>query len=143
MKPLRTVLDTNVLVSALLFPAGSGSWLRGTLRSKAILPLVSRETASELISVLCYPKFSLTRDEREDLLADYLPYCEPVMVEEPVSLPDCRDPFDRPFLALAIAGGADALVTGDADLLALAPEFAVPIVTPDAFRERLRRDSSP
>lgn len=139
MRPLRTVLDTNVLVSALLFPEGSTNWLRRMWRSKTILPLVSRETASELVRVLGYPKFSLARHEREDLLADYLPYCEPVMVEEPLSLPDCRDPFDRPFLALALAGEADALVIGDADLLALAPDFAVPIITPGALKERLSR----
>ncbi len=137
MRPLRTVLDTNVLVSALLFPEGSTSWLRRTWRSRTILPLVSRETASELVRVLGYPKFSLTRHERDDLLADYLPFCEPVVVEEPLPLPDCRDPFDRPFLALSVAGQADALVTGDADLLALAPDFAVPIVTPNALKERL------
>ena len=139
MRPLRTVLDTNVLVSALLFPEGSTSWLRRMWRSRAILPLVSRETAWELIRVLGYPKFSLTRHEREDLLADYLPYCESVVVEEPLSLPDCRDPFDRPFLALSVAGEADALVTGDADLLALAPDFAVPIVTPSALKEGVSR----
>ena len=141
MTPLRAVLDTNVLVSALLFPAGSATWLRKMWRSRAIVPLVSRETASELIRVLGYPKFDLTRDEQEDLLADHLPYCESVVVEEPLTLPDCRDPFDRPFLALAVAGEADALVTGDADLLALASGFAVPILTPDAFRGRLRRDA--
>ena len=135
----KTVLDTNVLVSALLFPEGSASWLRRMWRSRTILPLVSRETASELVRVLGYPKFSLTRHEREDLLADYLPYCEPVVVEEPLSLPDCRDPFDRPFLALALAGEADVLVTGDADLLTLAPDFAVPIITLRALKERLSR----
>ena len=139
MRPLRTVLDTNVLVSALLFPEGSASWLRRMWRSGAVVPLVSRETASELVRVLGYPKFSLTRDEREDLLADYLPYCEPVVVEEPLPLPDCRDPFDRPFLALAVSGQADALVTSDADLLALAPDFAVPIMTPSELKERLSR----
>ena len=139
MTPLRAVLDTNVLVSALLFPAGSASWLRRMWRSRAVVPLVSRETASELIRVLGYPKFNLTRDEQEDLLADYLPYCEPVVVEEPLTLPDCRDPFDRPFLALAVAGAADVLVTGDADLLALAPDFAVPTMTPTALKERVRR----
>ena len=139
MKPIRTVLDTNVLVSALLFPQGSMSWLRATWRSRAVLPLVSRDTASELIRVLAYPKFRLTGREREDLLADYLPYCESVAVEGPLLLPDCRDPFDRPFLALALAGKADALVTGDSDLLALSPAFAVPILTPRALKERLPR----
>lgn len=141
MTPVRAVLDTNVLVSALLFPTGSASWLRKMWRSGAVVPLVSRETASELIRVLGYPKFNLARDEQEDLLADYLPYCEPIVVEEPLALPDCRDPFDRPFLALAVAGGADVLVTGDADLLALARDFAVAIITPTALKERIRRQS--
>ena len=138
MKPVRTVLDTNVLVSALLFPKGTVSWLRDAWRSRVIVPLASRETVSELLRVLGYPKFGLTDREREDLLADYLPYCESVLVDEPQALPDCRDPFDRPFLALAVAGEADAFVTGDADLLALASAFAVPILTPRSLREHLR-----
>ena len=54
----------------------------------------------------------------------------------PPPVPECRDPFNRPFLELALAGGADALVTGDADLLALADLFAVPILTPAALRKR-------
>jgi len=140
MTPLRAVLDTNVLVSALLFPTGTASWLRKMWRSGAVVALVSRETASELIRVLGYPKFNLTRDEQEDLLADYLPYCEPVVVEEPLTLPDCRDSFDRPFLALVVAGDADVLVTGDADLLALANDFAIPVMTPTALKERLARE---
>ena len=49
----------------------------------------------------------------------------------------CRDPFDRPFLELALAGRADALVTGDADILALAEAFSVPILSPAAFQQRL------
>ena len=52
-------------------------------------------------------------------------------------MPNPRDPNDRPFLELAIAGNADALVTGDNDLLALAPDFPVPIITPRELMERL------
>ena len=139
MKPIRTVLDTNVLVSALLFPSGTLSWLRDMWQSGPVLPLASRETVTELIRVLLYPRFGLTDREREDLLADYLPYCESVVVAGHLPLPACRDPFDRPFLALAIAGEADVLVTGDADLLALASDFAVPILTPRALAERFRQ----
>lgn len=129
-RPLRWVLDTNVLVSALLFPAGSLTWTRDAWRSGAIVPLASRETTTELIRVLCYPRFGLTPREREDLLADYLPYCESITVSKPPPVPDCRDPFDRPFLELAVAGKADALVTGDKDLHSLAPTFTIPILTP-------------
>jgi len=74
-RPPRWVLDTNVLVSALLFPAGRLTWIRDAWRSGAIVPLASRETTTELIRVLCHPRFGLTPREREDLLADYLPHC--------------------------------------------------------------------
>ena len=48
----RLVLDTNVLVSALLFPTGSLSWLRHAWHSEAIIPLASHDTTVELIRVL-------------------------------------------------------------------------------------------
>ena len=141
MTPPRPVLDTNVLLSALLFHAGALSWLRQAWRSEAIRPLASRDTTAELIRVLSYPKFRLADDEREDLLGDYLPWCETVTVPNPVEVPECRDPFDRPFLALALAASADALVTGDKDLLGLAEVFSVPILTPTAFRNRMGNPS--
>lgn len=133
----RVVLDTNVLLSALLFQSGTLTWLRRGWQSDAVRPLVSHDTASELIRVLSYPKFALSPDDRESLLADYLPWCETVVVPDRLPLPDCRDPFDRPFLALALAGKADGLVTGDGDLLALAPTFPIPILTPAAFRRHI------
>ena len=137
MTPPRVVLDTNVLVSALLFPRSSLSWLRIAWQSGAIVPLAGGETTRELLRVLCYPKFRLTEVEREDALADYLPWCETMTVGAEVAVPDCRDPFDRPFLALALSGRADALVTGDGDLLALAPVFPVSILTPAALKRLL------
>ena len=130
MRPARWVLDTNVLLSALLFPSGRLTWLRDAWRTGTIVPLASRETTTELIRVFCYPKFGLAPREREDLLADYLPHCESVIVSNAPPVPDCRDPFDRPFLELALAGRADALVTGDKDLLALAASFPIPVLTP-------------
>lgn len=138
MKPPRIVLDTNVLLSTLLFHAGALSWLRLAWQSEAIHPLASHDTTTELIRVLSYPKFKLTSDEREDLLGDYLPWCETVTVPNKIKLPDCRDPFDRPFLALALTAKADALITGGKDLLALSHLFAVPILTPAVFRDRMQ-----
>lgn len=86
-----------------------------------ILPLVSAPTVKELARVLAYPKFRLSAADREELLADYLPYAEVVRTEgivpERSPLPRCRDPLDDMFLELAQAGHADALVTGDKDLL--------------------------
>ncbi len=139
----RLVLDTNVLLSALLFQAGSLAWLRHAWQSDAIRPLASRETTEELIRVLAYPRFELTDEDREDLLGDYLPWCETAVVPGSTEVPDCRDPSDRPFLALALVAKADVLITGDKDLLVLTSTFSVPILTPAALRERIsdRTDS--
>ena len=87
--------------------------------------------------MLAYPKFCLTDYEREELLSDYLPWCETVTVAEPPSVPEYRDPYDRPFLEPALAGQADALVTGDEDILALSSDFSVPILTPKRLEGRL------
>lgn len=134
----RLVLDTNVLLSALLFRSASMTWLRTAWQSEVILPLASRDTASELLRVLSYPKFGLTAPDRDDLLADYLPWCETVTIPNPPPVtPECRDPFDQPFLVLALAGSADALVTGDRDLLTLANSFAIPILTPAEMKAQL------
>ncbi len=141
MTPPRLVLDTNVLVSALLFPSGRVSWLRHAWGADRIRPLAGRETTAELIRVLGYPKFRLSDTDRQDLLEDYLPFCETVTVPDPPPVvPECRDPFDRAFLELAVAGRADALVTGDADLQALSSDIAVPILTPAGLKRQLQDD---
>ena len=64
----------------------------------------------------------------------YRPWCEMVTIADPPDVPECRDPRDRPFLELAVAAEADALVTGDGDLLALVPVFHIPIITPVQLR---------
>jgi putative PIN family toxin of toxin-antitoxin system len=141
---VRAVLDTNVVVSALVFSSGRTAWLREAWQSGAVRPLVSRAVVAELLRVLEYPKFGLDREEREILLGDYLPACEVVRVSRKSrALPECRDPDDRAFLELALAGKADWLVTGDGDLLALARKFPVPIVSPEQFRVALSTASEP
>ena len=137
---LRVVLDTNILVSALVFRTGNPSRLRAAWQAERIRPLISTDTVAELIRVLAYPKFRLSDLEREELLADYLPWCESIGVPATLPVPDVRDPDDRMFLRLALAGQADALVTGDKDLLTLDDPFPIPIVTPTALQSRLNQD---
>lgn len=127
----RWVLDTNVVLSALVRPGGITGRLRLAWQDGLYLPLASRTTAAELIRVLAYPKFKLTPDQQHDLLADYLPWAETVRM--PATLPKtpaCRDSDDLPFLQLAVASRADALVTGDADLLVLKRLPRATILTP-------------
>lgn len=140
MPPLRIVLDNNVVVSTLLFSHGALSWLSPAWRTAQFVPLASLETLAELRRVLDYRKFALSYDDQVFNMNYYRPWCEIVTITEPQEVPDCRDPRDRPFLELALYAQADALVTGDGDLLELAPMFAVPIITPSALRTLLQLD---
>jgi putative PIN family toxin of toxin-antitoxin system len=115
----RVVFDTGAVVSALVFANGRLAWLRRHWREGGCVPLISRATASELTRVLAYPKFRLLAEERRELMADYLPYCEVVEVRKACKVV-CRDAKDQMLLDLAQSGRADFLITGDDDLLALA-----------------------
>lgn len=130
----RVVLDTNVVLSALVFTHGRSVTLREAWQGGRCEPLVSKATVNELIRVLGYPKFKLVADEQRELLADYLPYCRTVTIPAKAPrTPPCRDPFDLPFLQLAIVGKAEVLVTGDQDLLGIEGKLACPIVTLEGF----------
>jgi len=133
--PPRVVLDTNVVLSALVFRGGPAGRVRAGWQSGRFVPLASTATAQELMRVLGYPKFRLSADEQEELLADVMPWVEVVRIPDPPpATPACRDPFDRPFLHLALAGRAQALVSGDRDLLALAGSPGLcPVLGIDAF----------
>ena len=136
--PPRVVLDTNVVLSALVFVHGRIAPLRQVWQHARCRPLVSRATAEELIRALAYPKFKLSADEQQELLADYLPYCATLRIPaKPPRTPPCRDPFDLWFLQLAVVEKADYLVTGDRDLLSLAGKMTCPVITADQFLNRL------
>jgi putative PIN family toxin of toxin-antitoxin system len=139
MMPPRVVIDTNCLVSALIFSRSRFAWLRHAWQTRRIIPLVSRDTAHELLRVLAYPKFKLTRQEQDALLAECLPYTEAVRVDQtPSGLPSIRNADDIIFLVVATVGSADALVSGDGHLLAVKDHFHIPILTPAQFEEWLQ-----
>jgi putative PIN family toxin of toxin-antitoxin system len=132
------VFDTNVVVSSLVFGRNL-HWLRRAWVTGAVIPVVCRETAAELVRVLGYPKFRLDAGEQETLLGDYLPFAE--VAHLPAQLTDvplaCRDRDDVVFLHLMIVSRADFLVSGDGDLAAF--EATYPIVSPATLRQRLER----
>lgn len=136
MKPApRVVLDTNVVLSALLFRSGPAARVRAAWQADGFVPLASAATARELVRVLAYPKFKLSAREQEDLLADYMPWVRVVQIPDPFpAVPACRDPLDIAFLHLAVAGKAHVLVSGDKNLLALAGARGLcPVLGIDAF----------
>lgn len=135
----RVVLDTNIVLSALLFNAGRLAWVRHAWQHQQLQPLVCRDTANELLRALAYPKFKLSAQEQKDLLGDFLPYAEVITLPTPwPDLPACRDEKDQVFLVLAHAGKADALITGDTDILAMRDVFPGRILTADELATQIR-----
>lgn len=130
----RVVIDTNVVLSALIF-GGRLSRLRRLWSCGDVTPLICRETTTEFLRVLAYPKFRLNKREQEALREEFLPYCEVVKLpEHPVDLPvSCRDRDDMVFLALSVFAQADYLISGDRDLAALRANAPVAIVSPAEF----------
>ena len=133
---MRVVFDTNAIVSALLF-RGTASWLVGHWQNDEVTPIVSRETARELLRVLAYPKFGLSPAQAEAVATRYLRHAERVeCAGEDVTLPLCRDPKDQMFIRLAGTGQADLLVSGDKDLLDLRGATPFVIETLTEYRRR-------
>ena len=138
---MRVVVDTNVVVSALLFGASvPGSAFVRVLDRGTIL--TSRSFVRELDDVLRRAKFDqyLSREDRDRFLEALIRESELVDISETVKA--CRDPEDDRILELAVNGSADFVITGDADLLAMDPFRGTRIVTPADFlhqNERLRK----
>jgi putative PIN family toxin of toxin-antitoxin system len=129
---IRVVLDTNVVVSALLFKT-TLSKVIDLWQAGAIIPAISKDTFQELRAVLEYPKFALTQDEiRAVLEQEILPFFEVIDIAEEVK-GICRDPADDKFLSCALSAGADYLVSGDKVLTDLRQHKTVKIITPAEF----------
>jgi putative PIN family toxin of toxin-antitoxin system len=132
MNETRTVLDTGVVVSALLLPrsvprqAFEAAAARGKL-------LVSIATVAELDEVLRRPKFNkyLTEEMRLEFLAALVKEAEQVEVTEVIT--SCRDAKDNMILEVAVSGRASHILSGDRDLLTLHPFRGIDVVTPQAF----------
>lgn len=134
---MRVVLDTNTVVSALLFPKGRLCWLPARWTTGRVLPLISSETARELIRVLAYLKFALTPAHIQAVLAAYLPFSEtPDRQQVSHAARVCRDSDDQIFVVLAFDGRADVLVSGDKALLEMRSVVPFTIEAPAEFRRR-------
>jgi uncharacterized protein len=131
-KIIRVVLDTNVLISGLLFK-GKLARIVGLWQKGKIVPIISKETFEELRTVLEYPKFSLSRVEIKSLIEhEILLYFEVVNVSKHVK-GACRDPGDDKFISCAISANADGIVTGDKDLSDMKKYRAVRIIHASDF----------
>ena len=137
---IRAVLDTNVVISALLF-SGTPSQLVSAWQSSLVRPVVSAAILDEYIRVLAYPKFKLASAEiRAVIEEELLPFIETVTVT-PSAVPTLRDADDAKFIACATTAGVRWLVSGDDDLLSLRRVKSVEIVSITTFLQHLRQRS--
>ena len=133
---IRVVLDTNTLISALLF-SGTASRLAPLWQSRRITVLVSKEILQEYLRVLAYPKFQLGDHEIRALVEEeLLPFAETIRVRRRLAVVR-RDPEDDKFLECAVAGRAEYLVTGDRDLREFGSYRGITILTVGEFLERM------
>ena len=123
---MRVVFDTNILVSALVFPGGHGDAALRRIIAGTDQLMTSRAILDELLEVLSR-KFA--RDA-EELAHVAVFFSELALVVTPKRrLRVVRDDSDNRILECAIAGRADAIVTGDKALLALKNFRGIPVVT--------------
>jgi putative PIN family toxin of toxin-antitoxin system len=136
MATLRVVLDTNVLLSGIAYPASVPGKILAAWRHGSVEVLVSDYILDELRRVLprLAHRHGLSASEIDDLV-DALSIEAEVIEPATGSTSDLRDPKDEDVLGTLIAGlqtsAADYLITGDKDLLALADRH--PILSPADF----------
>ncbi len=136
---MRVVVDTNILVRAVIQPHGTVGPVLLRLRRGDYTLLYAQPLLEELVDVLNRPricdKYRITAQDIQTIVGLILLRGEAVSPHAPIAA--CRDPRDDKFLAVAVAGRADALVSGDEDLLVLHPFEGIPIVSPAVFLQML------
>jgi len=138
---MRVVVDTNILVRAVIKPAGTVGPVLQRLRNSGYTLLYSEALLAELADVLNRPrirhKYHLEDEDIATVLALILLRGEAVTPARRINA--CRDAKDNYILEAAITGRADAIVSGDQDLLVLNPFEGIPIIGPSAFLAAVER----
>lgn len=135
---MRIVLDTNVVVSAMLSGSGAPYVAMQLVLQGAVILLADSRILAEYDEMTARPQFGFDENERRTLLDVLAQVAEPVIATPlRVSLPD---PDDRVFVEVAIAGDADAIVTGNSrHFIPKKGELGVAVLTPRQLVDRLRR----
>ena len=134
MKAERLVLDTHVWIAALLSPTGTARQLVTAVFDHGLDILMSEATFAELVSRLERPQFDRYRDpEAWNTFLSELVEIALWHEDAGTAIGVCRDADDDKFLALTVTGQADAILSGDRDLLELGTHEGIPILTPAQF----------
>jgi putative PIN family toxin of toxin-antitoxin system len=136
---MHAVIDTGVLVSALIKPGGATGEVLYALRDGRLTVIYSTDTLVEIIDVLGRPafraKYHIMPEDITALVNLIRLRGELVTPQKKISA--CRDPKDNKFLEATLAGEADCIVSGDADLFALTPFEDIPILRPAEILAKL------
>lgn len=129
---LRIVLDTNVIVSAIISPYGAPRQIFEAWRQHRFDLLISEAIIAEVARVLRYPRlqenFRLVEADIQIVLDSLLN--DAYLLEDLYEVRRSRDPDDNVFLACALEGKADYLVSGDAHLLEIKYYYGTQIINP-------------
>ena len=138
---MKFFLDSNVLVSGIVFPGAEEWLLRATFRGEHTF-VISEDVKRETLQVM-KEKFPGLRGEAEEALAVIRVEMVPAKVyaNRLRSFPRLRDPTDAHILAAAVSSACDAVVTGDRDLLVLGVVEGVRIIRPSEARRLITRST--
>jgi len=135
----RVIVDTNILIRAVIMPSGTVGPVITRLRDGDYTLVYSAPLIDEVLEKLTLPrireKYHLNDQDIDDLLALIALRGELVTPTRKVKI--CRDPQDDMFIEAALAGNAEVVVTGDEDLLTLMEFETVRFITPRLFLARL------
>ena len=136
---IRAVVDTNVLVSGIISAHGAPRQIVNAWHQRQFTLLTSALIVAEVTRVLHYPHLQTTYQlsEEDILLARDALLNDALVLEDLYQVTRSRDPKDDIFLACALEGHADYLVSGDAHLLGIKYYHGAQIVTPRQFLDLL------
>jgi len=121
---MKAVLDTNAWLDWLVFDDPSARELGRAAEAGGIVLLATESTRAEWLAVIARPRFGLDQAARAAIADRYDRHAMLIDPDRasplPARVPECRDPDDRKFVELALAAGADFLITRDKALLKLA-----------------------
>ncbi|SEL29870.1 putative toxin-antitoxin system toxin component, PIN family [Parapedobacter koreensis] len=126
------VFDTNTLISAVFNEHSQSGLALKKARTIGTL-LVSDEIISEYLIVFARDKFNkwLSLETRIEFIENIIANALPIQIVERIQ--ECRDPKDDKYLSLAVSAQADAIITGDDDLLVMNPFRQIPILNSSDF----------
>lgn len=138
---IKIVLDTNVLVSAVLSPNGKPAKILNMVKTGDLQLIISSEIINEIKDVFLYPQikkrnpFLQTLQQIEKFLGDLLKFAEITLGECKVNV--VSDASDNKFLECALEGEANFIISGDKHLKALRVFEGIEIIDPEEFLQKV------